>query len=302
MRYNGCMPNQSNNLIYLKLFMMAAFWGGTFIAGRMLAGVVPPWSAAFLRFAIASFVLMILLRIDHGGFPPVKRDQWRSLILLSLSGILAYNAFFFSGLERVEAGRAAVIIANNPISIALFSALIFKDKLTPLKLTGILISISGAIIVITRGAPLSIFSSGIGMGELLIFCCVISWTTYSLLGRSAMAGFTPLSAVSYSSLLGTILLFPMACSAGLLQNIGSIPLPAWAALGYLALFGTVLSFVWYYQGIKAIGSIRAGQFINFVPVSAVLLSALILNEPLTVSLLLGLALVSSGVYLSNRRQ
>jgi len=64
------------------------------------------------------------------------------------------------------------------------------------------------------------------------------------------------------------------------------------------LFGTVLGFVWYYEGIKSIGPVRAGLFINFVPVSAVFLAFLILDEPLTASLLIGAILVSSGVYLT----
>lgn len=294
------MTGQSNTLTYMKLLLMALFWGGTFIAGRLLAGEVSPFSAAFLRFTIASFVLLFLTRRQYGHFPKIQSQQWGSLILLGGSGIFAYNAFFFTGLKTIEAGRAAVIIANNPIFIGLFAALLFKEHLNPAKVIGIVLSILGAVIVITKGVPLNIFSTGIGTGELLIFGSVVSWTTYSLVGRSAMKGFTPLVAVTYSSTLGTILLFPAACYEGIFEQINSYSTTAWICLFYLGLCGTVLGFVWYYQGIQKIGSTRAGQFINFVPVSAVLLAIVILDESLTISLLFGLLLVSSGVYLSNR--
>lgn len=73
---------------------------------------------------------------------------------------------------------------------------------------------------------------------------------------------------------------------------------AWASIFYLGVFGTVLGFLWYYEGIRRIGPVRAGLFINFVPISAVILSFFILGEPLTLSLLIGAVLVSSGVYLT----
>jgi drug/metabolite transporter (DMT)-like permease len=73
----------------------------------------------------------------------------------------------------------------------------------------------------------------------------------------------------------------------------------WASLAYLGVFGTALGFVWYYQGIERIGAARAGLFINFVPISAIILAALLLGEPITGSLIVGTAMVLGGVYLTN---
>jgi drug/metabolite transporter (DMT)-like permease len=70
---------------------------------------------------------------------------------------------------------------------------------------------------------------------------------------------------------------------------------------YLGFFGTVIGFVWYYEGIKKIGPMKASLFINFVPISAVVMAFFILDEPITLSLLIGTLLVCSGVYLTNKR-
>ena len=295
------MSSQSTFTVYLKLLLMALFWGGTFIAGRLLVGEVQPFSAAFLRFAIASLVLLIITLRSHKKLPSIQREQWFPLLLLGLSGVFAYNVFFFRGLQLIEAGRAAVIIANNPIVIAIFAAILFGEKLNLLKIVGIALSVCGAIVVITQGHPATILHSGVGKGELYIFGCVVSWVTYSLVGRTAMRTLSPLVAVTYSALIGALLLFPAACMEGMLVRIADYSLTAWLSLLYLGLCGTVLGFVWYYQGIQRIGSTRAGQFINFVPICAILLSAWLLDEPLTASLLSGVFLVSSGVYLTNRR-
>ncbi|MFK5926658.1 MAG: DMT family transporter [Desulfuromusa sp.] len=295
------MSSQSNFTIYLKLLLMALFWGGTFIAGRLLAGEVEPFAAAFLRFTIASIVLLIITLRTHKKLPRIQRGQWFPLLLLGLSGVFAYNVFFFRGLQLIEAGRAAVIIANNPIVIAIFAALFFGEKLNLLKIIGIILSVGGAIVVITHGHPTTLLHSGVGKGDLYIFGCVICWVIYSLVGRAAMHNLSPLIAVTYSALIGALLLLPAACLEGMLNQIADYSLTAWLSLFYLGLCGTVLGFVWYYQGIQRIGSTRAGQFINFVPISAILLSAWLLDEPLTASLLSGVFLVSSGVYLTNRR-
>jgi drug/metabolite transporter (DMT)-like permease len=112
-----------------------------------------------------------------------------------------------------------------------------------------------------------------------------------------MSDLSPLAAVTSSALVGTVCLFPPAMMEGLFGP-EAYSLQAWASIFYLGFFGTVLGFLWYYEGIQRIGPLRAGLFINFVPVSAVFLSFLILNEPLTLSLLIGALLVSIGVYLT----
>ena len=282
---------------YIKLVLMAVFWGGTFIAGRRLAMEVGPFSGAFLRFLVASaFLAAFTWRMEKALSLP-KRRHLIPLFLMGMTGVFLYNVFFLKGLKLIEAGRASIIIANNPIFIALMSALIFRDRLNLLKVVGILISVGGAVTVITRGEFLAGLGGGFGWGELYIFGCVASWVTYSLLGKAVMSDLSPLAAVTYSSIVGAVCLFPAAVMEGLWDS-GSYSPAAWASVLYLGFFGTVLGFVWYYEGIKRIGPVRAGLFINFVPVSAVLLAFLILGEPLTVSLLFGAVLVTSGVYLT----
>ena len=82
-------------MIYIKLLLTALFWGGTFVAGRILKENVGPFSAAFLRFFAASILLLAIVRRNEGRFPPLKRPQWLPVVFLSLTGVFAYNAFFF---------------------------------------------------------------------------------------------------------------------------------------------------------------------------------------------------------------
>ena len=286
-------------ITYIKLLLMAIFWGGTFVAGRSLAQTVGPFAAAFFRFAVASVFLVILLRRSEGRLTWPAKDQIIPVLLLGLTGALLYNYFFLKGLKLIEAGRASVIIANNPIFIALFSAFLFKERLNTLKIIGIIISVAGAVIVISRGRIFEIFQGGLGLGEIYILGCVVSWVAFSLIGKAVMNNLSPLQSVTYSSVAGTLLLSVPAIMESGLSFLNYSP-GEWILIFYLGFFGTVLGFLWYYQGIQKIGPTRAGLFINFVPISGIILAFIFLGEQITPSLLIGTVMVSLGVYLTNR--
>lgn len=288
-------------LVYLKLLLTAFFWGGTFVAGRALSGHVGPCSAAFLRFALASLCLVGLALKLESPLPRLSRMQWFAMVCLGLTGVFLYNIFFFRGLQLITAGRAALIIAINPIVISLCSAFLFKERLTWIKITGIFLSVTGAMWVISRGNLALILDSGIGWGEIMIFGCVASWVSFSLIGKAVLGGLSPLVSITYSSVIGTLGLLIPAAFEGVFSHLTAYAPSDWLAIAYLGILGTVVGFIWYYQGIKSIGPARAGLFINFVPVSALLLGFLILKEPVSTSLITGAVMVVTGVYLTNLR-
>ena len=286
--------------IYLKLLLTAIFWGGTFVAGRLVTQNVGPYSISFLRYTIASILLLLLTWRIEGKLPILQKSQIIPVLLLGIIGIFIYNVMFFKGLKIIEAGRAALIIATCPIFITICMAIFLKEKISLLKGLGIVISVCGAIIVISKGNLFRIFKGGLGLSELYIFCCVLSWVTYSVIGKSVMKNLSPLASVSYSATVGAIALLAPALFEGLILNIANQSALDWLCISYLGVFGTVIGFVWYYQGVERIGPTKAGLFINFVPISAILCAFFILEEPITLSLVIGAVLVISGVYLTNR--
>ncbi len=295
----------SHAVIYVKLVLTAIFWGGTFIAGRHVSKHMDPFTIAFLRFAMASAILLALLWSQEGRLPRLTRGQFVLIILLGATGVFAYNALFFRSLRLIEASRASLIVSMSPALIAVASALFLREGsgrllAHPLRVVGIPLSVLGAVVVISQGDLRQIFTGGVGLGELFSIGCVLSWVIYSVLGKVAMRQLSPLTAVAYSSAIGALALAVPAGMEGPARNLGSVSWIDWASIAYLAVFGTVLGFVWFYEGVQRIGAPRAGLFINFVPVSAVILAAVILHEPITWSLAVGAALVLSGVFLTNR--
>jgi len=163
---------------------------------------------------------------------------------------------------------------------------------------GILLSVSGAIWALSRG-NLELISGQFGLGEFYIFMCVVSFVIYTIVGKAVMVNLSPLVSVTYSSVIGTLLLVLPATQEGMWSQLAGFNMTALMSVFYLGFFGTVLGFIWYYEGIKNLGPMKASIFINFVPISAIILSYFILKEPITVSLLGGAILVITGVYLTN---
>jgi drug/metabolite transporter (DMT)-like permease len=285
--------------IYLKLLLATLFWGGAFVAGRKVKGL-DHFAVAFLRFGVASALLFLLTWKIEGKLPRLSKRQFLSVALLGLTGVAAYNALFFKGLQSIEASRAALIIATCPAIITISSVIFLKEKINLQKVLGIAISVFGAVVVISRGKPSEIFKGGVGLGEFYMFCCVLSWTAYSLVGKAVMKDLSPIVAVSYSSTIGAVLLLIPALGNGMISSIPDYSGMHWFCIIYLAIFATVIGFLWYYDAIKCVGPVKAGLFINFVPIFGVLLAFLILHERVTLSPAIGAALVISGVYMTNR--
>ncbi len=286
-------------MIYVKLLLTAIFWGGTFVAGRLLSDNVHPLGAALLRFVISTFILLaVLLRVE-GKLVSLNLKESFIIILLGLTGVFSYNFLFFSGLRHIEAGKAALIIANNPVFISLISVAVFRESFSFFKALGIVLSVTGAMVVISDGSVLGGNGIAVGEGEVMIFGCVVSWVLYSIVGKIAMRSLSPLVSVTYSSLSGMVFLLAASFFYMDFTEVSAYTLSDWFSISYLAVFGTVIGFFWYYQGIEKIGAMKAGVFINFVPVSAILISWIAAGESVTVYLLLGGGMVIAGVCFTN---
>jgi drug/metabolite transporter (DMT)-like permease len=203
----------------------------------------------------------------------------------------------------MPASRTALLIALNPIVTALAQALFFRERLAPRKWLGILIAFAGAAVIISRGdlqGALHDISQSLGTGELIMFCAVCAWAAYTIIGRHALKGLTPIAATTYATLWGLLLLLIGASTEIADMDWGVLSWQVWASIIYLGAFGTAVGFVWYYEGVQTLGAARTAVFNNLVPVFGVTFGALMLGEPILPSMISGGLLVIAGVTLTNR--
>ena len=182
-------------LLAFKLTMVAALWGGTFIAGKILAQSLPLMTAAFGRFFVASILLVFVAVKMEGKLPRLNREQILLTAILGFTGIFLYNICFFGALARVPAGRTSLFVSLTPIVTAVLAGLIFSERLGVRRWAGILVALIGAIVVITRGdliGGITDISQSLGLGELMMLGAVFSWAAYTLISRKALETLSPM--------------------------------------------------------------------------------------------------------------
>ncbi|HYP15455.1 MAG TPA: DMT family transporter [Bryobacteraceae bacterium] len=283
---------------YLQLTIVAAFWGASWICGRIMSTEgIPALHAAVGRFAFGSAALLAIMLTR-----PWPRPSLPVMLRLSAMGgcgLVLYNLCFFTGLKTVPPGRASLMAALQPSVVFTFSALFWREPVTKLKIAGLLLSLAGATLVLSQGEPSKLFASGLNTGDLWVLGCVVSWVAYTLIGRTVSGRLSALASTAYSTWIGAALL--VLCS--LFQQAADHPWSwkAWAAAAFLGICGTAVAFLLYLQSINQIGPARASIFVNLVPVFGVLFSSLLLGESIGLATLAGGFVVICGVRVLNYR-
>ena len=246
----------SQPAVFVKLVLTALFWGATWIAGRVAVQEMPPLSIASWRFLLASVLLGALL-VAREGWPRWSLRQWALLSTLGVSGVLLYNVCFLYALQRVEAGRGALVVAFIPAIVALADWALLRVALTRLKALGVCLALYGCLLVVTAGQPARLFTGGVGSGEWLLVGTALSWTVYTLLSRYCTKQFTPLAMTFGGCLTGYLMLTAAALAQGSLFDFAAASWRGVSSIVFLGLFGTAIAFTWYSQAIGRIGSTKA---------------------------------------------
>jgi drug/metabolite transporter (DMT)-like permease len=284
---------------------MAALWGASWPAGRVVAQTMPPVSAAAWRFTLATALLVAWWCVVHRtAYPRLRGRQWAGLALGGLVGVYVYAMLFVFALQRVDASRAALVVTTNPVFTTLLAAWFFKERLNARILLGMALAMLGAAVVLTHGAPWRLFSTALGVAEWMLLGCIAAWTGYTLIGRALLTGIDSLTATTVTAVVGMVMLWATAWAwegpEAALHALADLSPQAWFSLLFLSVGSTVLAYAWYNQGIAALGASAAASYISLVPVFGVASAVWALGETLDDSLWLGGTLAVLGLIVNNR--
>ncbi|KLN58348.1 DMT family transporter [Variovorax paradoxus] len=289
---------------HLGLVSMAALWGASWPWGRLVAQSMPPLAAACLRFLLASAVLAVWL-CRSGRLRALRAltaRQWLGLAGASAVGVLGYSIFFLLALKAVPAGKAAMVVALNPVLTLFFAVLLFREPVSWKMGLGVVMAVSGALYALSGGSLAVLLPGQAGMGELLLLGCSACWVAYTLIGRAVLTSVDSLTTTTVTAVLGAVFLLVASMATegtAAWAHLAEAPRQAWYSLAALALGATALAYAWYLHGVKVLGAGSASAYMALVPLFGVLCSNLWLAEPLTRSLLVGGVLAISGMAVMN---
>ncbi|MEX5213053.1 MAG: DMT family transporter [Nitrospiraceae bacterium] len=291
------MASPSVAIAYGSLTLAAVLWGGSIVGQKYALASFSAVEVSVLRGIGALAILIPLWWLQEGrSIRLVSRDRW----LLGLLGlaVLGNHLLTLFGLRYIGAAAAGVIIGSSPAITALLSSLLIKDVPFRKVMAGSALSFAGVALV-SGGGGESAAGDNPWLGGTLVLLGLVSWALYTIGSGSVMDRLSPLTINWTTLLISIVLQIPLLWSDQKVMQEGwaVVSSGGWMALGYLIVFATALGQQAWLYGVQGVGPSRAGVFVNLIPVSALLLSALILGEAVGPREALGIVLILAGVWL-----
>lgn len=294
-----------NASVHGKLLLVAFIWGIGWVAGRVVAQEIPPFTAGWIRYILAVACFLAFLKFTNQWKLPSK-EQWYSLAQIGFLSTFVYQAFFMYGMKYTAAGDASLMITFNPLFTAILAIPFLGEKFDRRLALGIFLAFSGVAVLGWYSPNVNIPNNERLLGDALIGLAALSWASATILMKKVMTGenaLSPLHLTVWASTVGLLIQTPAAlveiAYVGFEMNAST---EAWLWILFLAIGSTVLSYVWFADGIKIIGAARASFYVYLVPIFGIFGGYLLLNEKLGLSLAVSFLLIAGGVYLAQSKQ
>lgn len=283
---------------YVSAVLAMLFWAGSTVLVRYVRLEVPPMGISFWR-TVLGFVIFLPFVIAPYRRQAVEfRQSFRTLALLALLLMVGGNAVLFLSLQYTIAINAAVINSVEPVIIVALAWLLFRDPFTKRQGLGVVISLTGVLVLISTGSFETLAEMDFNKGDLLVTGAYISWGMYAVLVRKIPPGLDRRLVLAGLLGFGSLFMLPLY----LLETAIARPTPfTWTSvlsITWLAVFSSILAILMWNNAITKLGSGRAGLFIHLIPAFTVLMAMALLGESLRQFHLYGIMLIGAGIYFS----
>ena len=285
---------------YLLLTLTPLLWSCNWIVGRALHEDVPPMALTFFRWLFAALMLAPFVVRSLPRDWPTIRASWRTMLLLGAIGIALHNAFAYAGLNYTSATNGVVLNSFIPVMIIAMAWLLFGERLTRVQLLGVIVSLGGVLAILSHGSLAMLAAFRLNVGDVLVIAAMAMWSLYTVLLRRRPPGIHMLSFLFVLAVVGVAVMLPLWLAEMALWRSAIWSPRSFAALVGVALFSSVLAYVFWNRGVELVGPQVAGLFVHLMPVFGALLAWLFLDERLELFHLAGIVLILTGIAVTSR--
>lgn len=284
------------------LMLVTTFcWASNIVAGKEALRGFDALALAQLRMAGAA-ILYIVLYLAWRGRPKLRlsKREWGMLSVMALTGITLNQVCFIGGLARTSVTHTGLIQAIGPVIVLLLSASMGMEALTHRKLLGMTISFVGvALLLIERPEQ----GSGANwLGDIIVIAAGVFFAYYTILLKKYAHRFDPLTSNALVFALGALFLFPFCAHSIVRTRWSLIPPHAWWGLAYMVLFGSFVAYLIYAFALESLSASNVAAFAYLQPLMAALMGIWLLGEKVSLSAVIGGALILVGVYFTERER
>ena len=291
-----------NYLAYLLLILTTIFWSGNFIVGKAASAYqIPPFSLNFYRWLFAG---LILLPFTFKEILNKKHHIINNLglyLVLGITSITIFNSTVYYSLYHTQVINSILLISTIPVWIIFFSFLLKIEKTNIYQIFGVIFSLIGVIVIITKFDIKIFFNLQFNKGDISMVIAMLSWAIYSSLLKKKKYELSQLSLLQIIIFTGLIFLTPiyiLELNYGYKIILGT---PFILTLIYVVIFPGLLAFIFWIKGISIIGANRAGVFLHLMPIFGSTLAIIIFNEKFMYYHIFGTIFIILGLFLSNKK-
>jgi drug/metabolite transporter (DMT)-like permease len=288
------------NQPYLLLSITALCWAGNAIVGRLAAGHIAPVTLSFLRWSFAFLIILPFAWKHLVRDWAAIRSRLGIMILLSITGIGAFNTLQYWALEHTQALNTLLLQSAGPLVVAVWSLLLLGVRLTLAQAAGVMLSMAGVLIILMHGDLTKLSGIDFNIGDLIFIVALAIFGIYSVLSlkRPDIHG---LSFVAFTFGAGAACLIPLFIWELFARPPMQIDTANLLTLFYVAVFPSTIAYLCYNRGVQLIGANRAAPFFHVVPVFGTIMSIAFLGEHPQAFHFIGFALVLTGVFVASRK-
>jgi len=288
---------------YIFLILTTLFWSGNFIVGKAASLFeIPPFTLNFYRWTFAWLIIAPFTLKEIIGKKDYILKNIKLIIVLGITSITIFNSIVYYSLNFTQVISGVLMISTIPVMIIIFCWLFKIEKTNIYQILGVIFSLSGVIVIITKAELSILLNLNFNKGDLWMVVAMFSWAMYSALLRKKKFELSQLSLLQIIISAGLFFLLPAYLIELNLGYKARIELPFVLTLTYVVLFPGLASFIFWIKGISLIGSNRSGIFLHLMPIFSTILAILIFKEKFMIYHLIGALLIITGIILSSRRK
>ena len=285
---------------YALLLGVALLWAGNYPLAKIGLHELGPVTMSALRAVVAAPLLVLVSRLLEGPLPRLARRDLIAVVVLAVSGFVGNSALWYVGLRLTSPANAGILGAVSPVVVALAAAAWLRERVSPVNLAGIGLTLVAVLLTIAQGSPRTLLTLSVNRGDVIILVSQSLWVVYTLYSRANLSTFSPLQMLAGAHVVAAGLLLPMALVEGPWQAFAHASWVGFSVVLYSALLGTP-AHIAFYQAVRTVGPSRAAVFMNLIPFMVLGLSWLMLGEPIHWYHWVGAIGVIGGVVLTTRR-
>lgn len=262
-------------------------------------GFIKPFGLNVVRVGVSALLFWLLFLFNPVN-ASIKKKDIPAFLLCALTGVAINQMLFIKGLSLTFSIHAVLLMLTTPILITFFAAWVLKEKITGNKLVGLLLGITGAVILIIQRQS-SGSSENILLGDILIIINAISYSFYFILIKPLMQQYNPVNVIRWVFTFGFFMVLPFGFTEFMAISWDSFTNTATACILLIVVGGTFLAYLFNVYGIKILGASIAGAYIYSQPFFAAAIAMIFLNESLEIYKIIAAVLIFAGVYIANKK-